>query len=202
MAKIELGRWSEQLRRMAGMAGQEVVSGELAPEISPTFELEGQSVEWNFLKGVRDVYVAQTIPNLAGNSSKWRFRNPADSGVLAVFEYIEIMPENAPAKVSIVVSEIFVDFTIVQPVAVPDIRWGALTTGRSALVVTFDNTVPVGPAGQGIAQSGPDTRQAFRYDNEILVLPGVTLDAGTATANIQLVGSFKWRERPMPILER
>ena len=202
MSKIEVGRWSQQLRRMLGQAGQDVVAAELAPEISPTFELEGMSVQWNFLKGVRDVYVGQTIAAVALNVGKWRFRNPADSGMAAVFSLIRLVPASGAAALAIRVNSQTTDFATSQPTTVPDTRWGPLTTGRSAIVATFTNAVTAIPAGQTVAQSREPTSIAWQYDQEIFIPPGVTMDVGTDTANIQMTASFKWSERPFPVLER
>jgi len=202
LAKIEAGRWSEQLRRMLGMAGVTSVAAELAPEVSPTIELEGQSVEWNFLKAVRDVYVGQTIAGSALNISKWRFRNPVDSGVVAVMEYVELVPTGGTAVLALNVSQVTVDLDTVQPTAVPDSRWGPLTTGRSALVVTFQNSDPTVPGGQAVATSRALDSVAWQYPREILLLPGVALDAGSQSINRQVHGTFKWRERHIPVLER
>ena len=186
---------------MAGMAGTTIVSAELSPEISPTFELEGRSVEWNFLKGVRDVYVGQRIAASALNTGFWRFRNPIGSGVAACFELIELSPETT-GGLSLAVNQLTVDLATAQPTAVPDSRWGPLTTGRSALVASFQNTTPGGVAGQSVARAQARADVAWRYNEEIFLPPGVVLDAGAAAINIAISGTFKWHERPFPVLER
>ena len=53
MSKIETGRFSDLLRRSLGMKGQELVSAELAPELSPTWQVESAlNQEWDWAKGV------------------------------------------------------------------------------------------------------------------------------------------------------
>ena len=187
---------------MLGQAGQESIAAELAPEISPTFELEGQSVEWNFLKGVRDIYVGQTIAASALNVGKWRFRNPTGSGVIACFTYVALLPTTAATgALAIRINTLTADLPTAQPTTVPDTRWGPLTTGRSAIVATFTNTSPTIPAGQTIAQSRFASIE-WRYEQEIVLLPGSGLDVGGDTINTAMTGSFVWHERPFPVLER
>ena len=84
MGSIEVGRFSDLLRRMFSMVGQLEVAAELSPEVSPTVELESaQNQEWDFLKGVKQCATSEEIAANAGAGGQFRLRNPPDSGTLA-----------------------------------------------------------------------------------------------------------------------
>jgi len=202
MSKIESGRWSEQLRRMFGMAGTTLVSGELSPEVSPIVILESESVQWNFLKGVRDVYVGHTVAAAVGFTSKMRLRNPANSGVAGVLEFTEMTPNGLAVTMTVAANEQTVDFPTAVAPSVPDNRWGPLTTGRSTLVVTSTNAQATGPAGEVIGRGLTLSGVPWLYQKAIFVAPGVAIDLGIFATNLEMLFSFKWSERSFPVLEQ
>jgi len=203
MAKIEVGRWSNQLRRMFGMAGVTDVSADLSPEISPVVVIEGPTADLLFLKEVRQIFAADFLAAAIGFTSKWRLRNPARSGVIAVIRHIEMV---SPAAVTygIAVNQQTVDFATVVNTAIPDARWEALNVAarRATLVSSAANNQATGPAGDFLltARILPNTLLVF--SRPFPLLPGTTLDFGTETGNVDLRMSIEWRERAFPVLEQ
>lgn len=200
MAKIEVGRWSDQLRRMLGMAGTSVVAAELSPEISPTIQLEGPGAEWNFLKGVRDCGGGGQLGAGAGFVSKWRFRNPAGSGVIIVIEVIALTPV-ATANLAIRGNAQTVNFTQLLLPSVMDARWGPIGSARPSLILSEDNTVAAVPAGEEMGRVSRSANGEWLYDREIVLVPGSNIDAGTETQNVGCRMWARWRERGLPVLE-
>ena len=206
MSKIEIGRWSEQLRRMLGMAGTDIVSAELSPEISPTIELEGQSPEWDFLKGKRNCFGAS---NLAAGGvtfiSKYRLRNPANSGVIAVVKRIEMASTaGAPGAQSfrIAVNAQTVNFDTAVIPLVPDTRWGALSLQATTLLLTTAIIQTTSVAGNRLANSITLHGTRWLMDEPFVLVPGTNVDFGSASDNLPMAGWVAWTERGFPVLER
>jgi len=200
VSKIEIGRYSEQLRRMFGMKGQETVSSELSPEVSPTIQLEGPGAEWNFLKQVRDCAFGNTVIGAVGFTTKWRFRNPVDSGIIAVMEAWELTP-TLLAGMSINGNAQTVDLPTASIAAVTDGRWGTITASRPTVIVSSSNAQATGPAGESFAEAVRLGSTAWLYDQEIVLVPGAVLDIGLVSTNIDARIWARWRERQIPALE-
>jgi len=201
MSKIESGRWSEQLRRMFGMKGQELVSAELSPEVSPTIQLEGPDAEWNFLKGVRDCAAGDTLAAAVGFQSKWRVRNPADSGVIGILEEIELVSSTGALAYRVTGNAQTVNFPTVVLSAVTDGRWGAIGDARPALIVSASNTQATGPAGEIFVETRRAVDVEFRYSRPLVLIPGACVDFGTPSFNLALFMWVRWRERAVAALE-
>ena len=200
MSKIEIGRYSELLRRQFGMKGQESVAAELSPEVSPIVILEDASDEWNYLKGVRDCGFGDIVAAIAGFTSKWRMRNPAASGIIAVVEFIEIVTNATSAK-RITINNQTVDFPTPVQGAVLDARWGIVGVAEPAVIVTASNAQATGPAGTSIGESRALSNAPWTYAQEIVLVPGAVLDFGTADQDEDARATVRWRERAFPALE-
>lgn len=200
MSKIETGRWSDQLRRMLGMAGSPVVAAELSPEISPTIQLEGPSAEWAFLKGVRLAASGLAITAAAGTGSTVRLRNPLNSACIAVITAIGLSADSIQ-DFQIRLGQTDVNFGGVLLSTVRDSRWGQVgATGRNALIVSATNTLP--PAvGEDISRWRGAAGITVYYPSEIVLAPGDNLDMGGRTANIPMQVNLAWAERGLPELE-
>jgi len=203
MSKIETGRWSEQLRRMFGMAGISSVSADLSPEISPVVVLEEPTNDWLFLKSVRQVFVAQTVAAAIGFTSKFRIRNPVGSGVLAVMRTITMTsPTTTDLRVNI--NEQTVDFSVSEPTTVPDSRWNALGSAAptSSLVASSANDQATPPAGDPLLEVLTLGNTPVVLAEAFPMLPGTTIDFGHPSVNISLRVWCSWIERTLPALER
>jgi len=204
VSKIETGRYSELLRRMLGQKGQEVVAGELSPEISPTFQLEAAlpSLEWYYLKGVKALGFAQTIGANALAGGHARLTNPLGSGVLGI---VTLAAVSATADITWAVA-LQEDVALLGSAGLGsarDGRWpipAALT--QSALLVSFTAAAGAVPTGAGALGTGVIlSRHEAQYDSQVVVPPGFSLDWGSNTANVFVAIRADWFERPVAPLE-
>jgi len=202
VSKIEIGRYSELLRRQLGMKGQETVAGELSPEISPTFQLEGPSAEWDFLKAVRGGRCTAQLTPQVGFNSRFRLRNPQNSGVIAVVTLVGMTVAN-PSNVGIARGQIFAELSGAEVTVVPDLRWGAIGTTTTALIFSSDNLTAAGPGGDLFVSARIASAAPFKNTEEVVLIPGTNLDWGTLSliTNIGMFGWAAWRERQLPALE-
>lgn len=202
MSKIEIGRYSEQLRRMLGMAGTEYVAAELSPEVSPTIQVEGPSAEWDFLKAVRRAHCSSTLAAAAGFNARFRLRNPAGSGVIAVVTNIAMANTTASAALQIARGQEAAGLTLALVTVVPDTRWG-IGLNTAALQFSSDNGVAVGQSGDVIANSVRPVNEEWVYSVEVVLMPGSNINWGTpaGTTNRGLTAWATWKERALPALE-
>ena len=200
MSKIEIGRFSNLLRREFGMKGVASVASELSPEISPTIQLEGPTAEWDFLKQVRGCRCAFNLPPNVAGQSRFRLVNLPGSGVIAVIKLLSINP-NPIATLQINRGQVFGGLTDSRVTVVPDLRWGAVGATTTTMQFSSDNATAAGPAGDLIAVSAILANTEFTYGEEIVLIPGTSLDWGTAEQNIRLRTFVAWTERQLPALE-
>lgn len=184
------------------MAGVTIVSGEVSPEISPTVELEGRSPEWDFLKGVRGCFAA--AEQLKGGltfRSKFRLRNPATSGVIAVVQAFEASTD-ANARLAAAVNAQTVDFATAIVPAVPDVRWGALANQQTSLIASRDNTQITGPAGNLLGSVRITDGRPWLVRQPFAMMPGTTFDWGCQSDDTDCLAWVHWIERSLPELEQ
>lgn len=202
MSKVETGRFSEQLRRMLGQKGQELVAAELSPEISPTIELEGRSAEWDFLKGVRGISAVLEITAVVAMTSICRVRNPAASGVLGVITMVEETIQITPAAAVLTRGTEVVDLAVPISTVVLDERWEATGLISSALQFsTNDAGDAIQAAGPSIGIFRPAVDTPWKYTNEIVLPPGTHCDWGPTPTNRTIRTTVTWRERAVARLE-
>jgi len=205
VSKIEVGRWAELLKRISGIAGAETVSGHLSPEISPVMLLEDLGdADYLFLKGVRLCSAGTGVNAAAGFTSKYRLRNPADSGAVAVVTALEISPDAGAAQnVTANIHRLTVDLPTAVLTTAQDPRWG--TTGglnQTALIFSTSNAQVTGPAGDVVFDTRTPNGTPYLYTQQIPLLPGSGIDWGTITLNVSFRGWVRWTERTIPDLER
>jgi len=202
VAKIEIGRWSAQLRRMLGMKGVVEVGAELSPEISATIELEGPTAEWAFLKGVKLCAGAAIVGATVGQRSIIRLRNPPASGVIAVVTWVFIVTP-AAAGVTLQKGVSGLNLATLGVTALRDSRWAPAIPGLNRTVMLMSLTsaggVPVGPDTLWTPQVLADT--ALVYPESIVMVPGDHIDVSTDGLNQALRADFSWHEREVPALE-
>lgn len=200
MSKIEVGRWSEQLRRMLGQKGESIVAGELSPEVSPTIQLESSTAEWAFLKHVRLSALATRVAPGVGFLSILRLRNPADSGAIAVIEKL-ILTIGTTDLLILTLGTTPTDLTAVAT-TVRDSRWDAGgAVGQNALVASSSNAIAAFTGTATILEIEFVANTPFTYDIPFLLLPGRMFEVGATGNNTRLNAVVAWRERSLPALE-
>lgn len=202
MSKIEIGRWSEQLRRQLGMKGQEIVAAELSSEVSPTIQLEGDAAEWRFLKSVRDAGSAARLAAAATFFGRFRLRNPPGSGVIAQVDYLEI-EGSAAANYEMARGTETTDLAVgLIDTMVFDQRWQ--TSGlpsAAALLFSTTNLDTTLPEGRTFVRAPRIARTPLYLRSQIVLPPGASLDWGCILVNLEVQTSFAWHERQLPRLE-
>lgn len=200
MSKIEIGRYSALLRRALGMAGVQEVAGHLSPELSPTWQLEGSTDEWMFLKDVRAMSMGESIASGAGQGH-YRIRNPANSGALCVITKLFVVPQGSNV-ITARIQELTVDLTNGGLATSRDTRW--LTQSvftHTAMVLSFQNTSGIG-VGVGtiwVARTLANTPAIFK--EQVILAPGWAVTFGN-TSNAVIVDLYaSWHERALPALE-
>lgn len=201
MSKIEIGRYSELLRRAFGMKGQESVSGELSPEVSPVWVLEDDSPEWDFLKQVRGCAGAGIEIPAAGNAAVFRLRNPVGSGTIATVRTIE-MSSGGAAEFRITRNLLGVELANVGVTVVPDFRWGQSgATTTTSLIFSSKSNSAVLPAGDLMQIATRNSNRPVIYTPQIVLVPGTAIDFGLSTLATQCTAFCTWKERRLPALE-
>ena len=201
MSKIETGRFSELLRRALGMKGVSDVATELSPEVSPTWELESPTAEWDFLKGKKLCIATATVAAAVGFQAAIRLRNPATSGVLAVLEAV-VWVTNPADNTSVRYGIANVDLSTAGGTLVRDHRWlSSSATVRAALLFSADNTGDT-VAGQVVHRTSRAADVEAQLPGGFVLTPGDSIDLQTGSVNIGLRATYIWSERQLPELER
>lgn len=198
MAKIESGRWSEMLRRALGMAGQETVSAELSPEVSPTWTLEDNDLEWGWLKNVRYCSVGTHQGGAGAAVSNVRLRNISGSNTLIIIDKIYITVEGGTSAIHIMMSPT-VDqsaLTSIFTTGSQDARWGFQ---EAVLQVSSGNSAATGSWSLLNTTTPADTPVVF--DSQIVLIPNTAVDVATGTVARDLHVNVSWHERQLIPLE-
>lgn len=195
MAKIEVGRFSQLLRRYLSMAGVVEVAQELAPEISPVFILESEKPSWEFLKGQKLIAASFTVSSVALLPSTARIRNPANSGMLMEVDGVVISRSGVGATSAwqIFLNTQLVDLLTVFPL-VPvsrDTRFPALVK-QSGTIMSGDNVVGV---GSSVATGFLVDSTTVFIPLKAVITPGNSIDITAEAAEENLRGALWWTER-------
>src|SRR5688572_28827710 len=83
VAKIEVGRHIEALRRLLNIKSNEG-PGDIAPEVNAVFVLESDRAEWSLQKGEKWTRNRGFSAGAAGAVARIQFRNPSTSGALII----------------------------------------------------------------------------------------------------------------------
>ncbi len=203
MSKIEVGRYSDRLRRTLGMKGVSEVAGELSPEISPVMVLEDVSLEWLFLQQVRACGSATVLVGNVANESIIRWRNPAGSGVIARFTHLDYFATQNVIHTWGYSTPAVGDLPTASVTAVFDHRWAdsggvdrtTIRTSRTSAGTTI-------ALASSIFVASPQLQTAYQWDGEIILLPGEAVELGSSgSVDVNLNASARWTERQLPALE-
>jgi len=204
VGSIEIGRFSDLLRRMFSMVGQIDVAAELSPEVSPTIELEtALNQEWDFLKGVKQCATSESVDANVLAGGQFRLRNPTGSGVLATMHEITLTGSLVGQRWAIHVGPQTADLLNTALTTARDGRWarpGQLQA--SVLIPTFTAASGAVPTGAGtIARWNTTADQPFSYFEQIIIPPGDAVTFGSLTANGVVALTASWHERGVQPLE-
>lgn len=202
MSKIEIGRWSELLRRSLGMKGQEVVSAELSPEISPVWQIESDTAEWQFLKQVRLVSAAGNLAAVAAQFPRYALINPINSGMIAtVFEVGFSAEFDAIWDIRLIDVEL-ASFANGLEAGPRDTRWNfGLGPSVSPIRFSAENNVASIAGGFRLMRARLLTNTLLKSKQPVVMTPGSSLFWGTISTNITTDSYVAWKERRLPSLE-
>lgn len=218
MAKIEKGLYSQALRRIFSMVGQDVVAADLSPEVSPTVELERLSdPEMRFLRGERPVRGTSQIAATAV-AQAYRLSNPRGSNALAILDQASFrLAALSGEQVSLDLITAYLMRGEYEPIAedirIPDVsldsRWvdpGGQGPARSARCSLWTNNGQTRPSDHELRffiDQSPG--QMSIYTGPFVLGPGWHLDfyvGFPADPRRRLICNFLWREREADALQR
>lgn len=201
MAKIEVGRFSSVMRKFLAMKGVEQVTPELSPEISATFTLESDRLDWKYLKGEKILGFGNSRTSIAAAGPTFRIRNPAASGTIVTIDWFEMNVTTAADVARITLIEVGADLLggVLAPIS-RDTR-NAISASNSAIIVSFATNVA--PAGSQLwTQNLPVSGMPTHIPLQVVLTPGFAVDFGTVTATaLTLFGAAQWSERGLSALE-
>lgn len=181
------------------MKGQEMVAGELSPEVSPVIVVEDNSAELQFLQGVRLCTSVMAQPAVASQTSLFRIRNPAASGVIATVTYLS-MTANITITLNVGYGATQTELGTVGATAVRDGRWSR-PTNPTALIASRANNVAINlQSSLWVARFLQDTMVQFK--ESFVLLPGESIELGSPSNNVALQTAIYWAERQLPALEQ
>ncbi len=198
--EILVGRFNNFMKKWLNMKGQ-APAPQLAGEVSPSFTFFS-GVENRWLEGWYRYMQAFDQPAVVGLTTAVRFRNPANSGMIAVIESMKL------------VSAAGQDFVIRQRDIQADINLGAVTQAagierreyigtlpqRSAINTSVDlagSQLGVAVALYILPAGGPPLELILQDNQEWVVDPGQWFQFIGNLANTRWTLTIGWRERPL-----
>jgi len=199
VSKIEVGRYSELLRRFLQQKGQEEIAGELSPEISPIFVLESDRTDWAFLKNERLGIVSINQTSGATPGPLFRVRNPLGSGVIATLSDIWVTLTVGPANLRVNFVQVNAQLPGGNLNGRPrDFRWGP--NFETVLLGSFDTTT-VG-IGTRLFEGRLQADTNLHLQIPVVIPPGFGVEMGTNAVQAQgLIANYMWVERQLTALE-
>lgn len=204
MARIETGRFGEQLRRLLNLKSNEGPS-DIAPEMNAVFVLESDRSEWAIHKLERWVRANIVRSAAAGFVGKAQIRNPSGSNVLAVIERLRFAPAGAAMTMIVRLVLKSTDYTTVSgPSAALDTRWyqGGAVAALSPLIRSSQASDAAPDTGSEIFRGTVPTAGIVLEAPVALLSPGYALEVQGETANTAFDVNWLMRERPLTPAER
>jgi len=210
VSKIEHGQFSSFLRRYLGMVGQSNVADELTAEISPGLELESERAEWEFLKGAKLMSMPMLLAGAAGTASAVKLRNPAASGVVAIFgkpfgPMLDIGAFTAAAAAAVGIRlhwQPEAADLATSHVPIPrDTRYTTVAAGTSALIGSGTNNLGATNLGDIWASAVALNRTMVRFDQSFVLTPGREVSVTCPELETTLLGTWNWLEKRLDQLE-
>lgn len=194
------------------MAGQQHVADELTAEISPGFTLESERPEWEFLKGAKLMSAPLNVAGAALTLSAFRFRNPAQSGVVAIFggepnggPAVEITLQLVGGGTASVQFQSQPDSLVnlsATLAAIPrDTRYTNVAANTSALVCSQTNNLVVGAGDIFHGGAAATFLDPLKFYFTFVLTPGNELNIVCVDANTNTRGGIMWLEKRLDQLE-
>lgn len=195
--EILAARYARMLQKLFSMKGP-VPAKQLAGEIQPVFPFFA-GAELRILEGWNLFGFTVTAGPVAAQNSACRFRNPSNSGVIAVVTRISFQP-GAADTVNLDLGAQTADLATVTVPGPWDPRstfvGSTIITSQSTNVAAFGTNIW---KGNILAQDTP----IMQYEGqEIPILPGQALQGRTTTVNNAVVMNVWWRERVLEDSEK
>jgi len=203
VSHIQAGRWSQLLRKATGQAGIEDVTSELAPEISPTWQLESDTAEWDYLKSTKRLMCNVDILGHGSGYTSWRLRNPLDSGTMGIVDQFIIGSESS-TEFSVQLEYGASDLAVTGFPIVTDSRWVPAPfndASISSLLFTTQRVEAKIITG-ALLGSFFGIKVQNIFDMPVVLSPGWALTLAFHDVNIRALGNVSYRERTLPPLER
>lgn len=122
-------------------AALETPGRELLPDLNAAFVLENDRPEWSFLKGERLFAGSASEGSVVAQFGQFRVRNPTDSGMLSVVDYIVGIDQGGAGRFEIRLGAT-IGAQAAGSVSPRDIRWG-IAAGRIATVLESETAPAV-----------------------------------------------------------
>ena len=205
--EILVGRFNRAVQKLFSMKGPAALS-QVSSELQMNMNF-GSGVENRYLEGWDRYAIAKQQAAVAANQSGLRYRNPAGSNVIAVFEKLAIRFANGQAatQVSIQSGTTSLDLATVIGTA----GAGLDSRGRPASTLILSQqasavTVPLlagnNPVDAYNATGFLNVEAIINEHQEIPLLPGQALQFVNDIVNTQLLVVAWWRERYLEDSER
>lgn len=196
--KIEVGRYSDFLRRLLAQAGQEEVAAYLAPELQAALVLEADRPEWSFLKNEKLASGQGTSAAAAALRSTVSIENPTGSNVIAVIEEIRVWFNGDFVNIRTAYST--TGQVALTTKRARDFRYGQ--GNQPGLNLVSNNTLTdagYGGTTFGYCEAGValTNYRMHVWRDPIVLGPGTRLGAIGGTDNLAMVATYVWRERAM-----
>ena len=204
--EILAGRINRALQKFLSMKGSPPspqISGEIVPSISLPFGKETRVLEaWNLFPNAWQIAAGG-----AGNRTGLRFRNPANSGVVAVIEKIWFnVPTAIAVNVSVNLGSATTDLTTPDVVSRP---FDKRTVSGSSMSLSHQNVGALPALTAPVATlwaanfSGANYFDVITTDiHEFPVLPGDAIQWDAGVDNVSLNSYIWWRERVLEDSEK
>lgn len=206
MGRIQHGRWETHLRR-AMSAKEGGLLPETMPELQPVYVIEGDRPEHALLAGelLCAGSIATAVP-AGGNTARIQLRNPVDSGVLAVVEFIWAQA-SGPSYLGIAQEIVVTIPNAVLVLATPSTSAGfrdtriSLAQGRTTCVLEREESAAALPVGAQLVIVGKEQNNAannntVNYVQPVILGPGSSIHLNPTETAKAIRASFAWRERP------
>lgn len=188
-------RYNKAIRSLLGLEEQEGVTS-VSPELQPCVVIDGPAVEHHFLLNERLYHRNFSVAADAANPSTIEIRNPADSGVIVIVDFIEA-GANAAADLQVQLN-IGIDTDLATAfTALPcDTRPGAVSCSSRL------SSANVASATTGALRALAAAGVMHQWYRSFVLAERSALFLTNGVNNATLVGSISFRERPVRPSER
>lgn len=197
MAQLHAPRFSEALRRLAGLQGPEAAIDDVSPQLVPTADLHADL--WGYPDllapaGVKLCSAARNQTAQAGVINRVRLRNRAASGMLANLIAIAIWTDGAVSFagfVNVSYGATSADLGGVADARTRDLRLGEFARCATSVATTAPDLSNIGV----VLPSNVGSGQLWQLCPVVLP-PNHAVDFSTDVTNTGMLISFLWTERP------